>query len=222
MRRIGIMGGTFNPIHLGHLLLAEWALDEVPLDEVWFIPTGSSYMKSSREILPGEERMRMTELAIRGNSRFRCLDLEIRREGPTYTYETLRLLRAQYPEDSFFFILGADCLYTVENWKNPEEIFRNCTLVAAARGNWVLEAMEEKKRSLENRFGGNILLLPFLRISVSSSLVRQRIRDGQSARYLLCDSVLTYIEEKGFYREKRESAEKDSQSNGKSAGCQAF
>ena len=122
------MGGTFNPVHAAHLALAEWVRDALKLDEIWFIPTGSSYMKDSRDILPGEERLRMVELAIQDNPFFRCLDLEVAREGYTYSYETLEQLNAAYPENSFYFITGADCLFTIDRWKNPERIFGNCTL----------------------------------------------------------------------------------------------
>lgn len=205
MKRIGIMGGTFNPIHIGHLLLAEWALDEARLDEVWIIPTGSPYMKSPEEILPGRERMHMVELAIRKNDAMRCLDMEIRREGPTYSYETLELLKATYPETSFYFIVGADCLFSIADWKCPERIFESCTLIAAVRDRTAMGEMDQKKRKLEKQFGEsrvNIILLPFLSMSVSSTEIRRRIREGKSARYLVPDEVLAYIKEKGFYREK--------------------
>ena len=97
MRRIGIMGGTFNPIHLGHLMLAEWAMDSVELDQVWIIPTGASYMKNPREIVPAEHRLRMAQLAVEGNPLFRCLDIEIQRGAPTYSYETMELLQSEHP-----------------------------------------------------------------------------------------------------------------------------
>lgn len=109
-------------------------MDAVALDEVWMVPAGTPYMKAGQEILPGEERLRMTRLAIRDNDRFRCLDIEVKRQGYTYTFETLEWLRGRYPEDEFFFIVGADCLFAIEGWKAPERIFANCTLVAATRG----------------------------------------------------------------------------------------
>lgn len=204
MRRIGIMGGTFNPIHIGHLLLAEWALGPLELDEVWIVPTGVSYMKPSGEILSGEERLHMARLAAEGNPRLKCLDIEVRREGYTYSYETLEELCRLCPEDEFFFLAGADCLFAIESWRSPERIFGSCTLVVAVRDGSALAEMEAKKRELERRFcrGREILLLPFLRMSVSSTEIRERIRGGLSVRYLVPDRVWEYIMEKGFYREK--------------------
>lgn len=201
MRKIGIMGGTFNPIHVGHLVLAEWAKEAAGLDEVWFIPTGISYMKATGDILPGEERFHMTELAIQGNAAFKCLDIEIKRQGYTYSYETLEQLKSAYPEDAFFFIAGADCLYSLENWKCAERLFQSCTILAAVRGDSQLSEMETKKRELEQRFQGTIILLPFISLSLSSTELRRRIHDGKSIRYLVPDSVLAYIEEKRFYRD---------------------
>lgn len=205
MRRIGIMGGTFNPIHVGHLMLAEWARDELGLNQVWFIPTGDSYMKNSCEILPGRERLHMTRLAIQDNPNFRCLDIEVEREGYTYSYETLEQLKNSYPDDMFYFIVGADCLFAIESWRNPERILQNCVLGAALRGDADAGKMLEQKRHLEEVYclpEGKICLLPFFNMPVSSTLVRQRIRKGQSVRYLVPSEVLLYIEEKGFYREK--------------------
>lgn len=215
MQKFGIMGGTFNPVHMGHLTLAEWVRDVLKLDEVWFIPTGSSYMKDSRDILPGRERFHMVELAIQDNPFFRCLDLEISRKGHTYSYETLEQLRARYPEDMFYFITGADCLFAIDHWKNPERILGNCTLVAAGRGDVPLEVMTAKKKALEQKYDcrEEIQLVPFLSLSVSSTQIRSRILQGHSIRYLVPDRVISYIEEKGYYREKNESVEKDQKSS---------
>lgn len=203
MSKVGIMGGTFDPIHVGHLMLAEWAADAACLDRVLFLPTGYSYMKNGRDILPGEERLRMVELAVWGNERLKGHDLEIRRSGYTYTYETLEQLKKLYPEDQFYFIEGADCLFAMETWKYPEKIFENCTVVAAVRGDVSMEQLEKKKQELNRIYGANILLLPFMQLSISSTEIRERIQAGLSVRYMIPDSVLTYIEGKGFYREKR-------------------
>jgi len=200
MRRIGIMGGTFDPIHMGHLLLAEWAKSEAGLNEVWLIPTGISYKKAEREVAPAKDRLCMTELAVKENGHFRCLDLEIKRGGYTYSYVTLEELARTYPEDEFYFILGADCLFTMETWKCPERILGCCKLIAAVRDEASMEEMSEKKAELEQRFGGEILLLPFVRMSVSSTEIRERIKQGKSVRYMVPDSVLAYMEERGLYR----------------------
>lgn len=200
MRKIGIMGGTFNPIHIGHLMLAEWAMDAAKLDEIWIIPTGVTHGKAEQGILPGKERLHMAELAVRGNERMCCLDVEVRRQGYTYTYETLEELKAGFPDVKLYFISGADCLFTMENWKCPEKIFRSCTLIAAVRNDVPMEEIEEKRKELLQRFGGEIILLPFVRMSVSSSEIRQRVAERKSIRYMVPDSVRNYIEEKGFYR----------------------
>ncbi len=220
MKRIGIMGGTFNPIHIGHLLLAEWALDMAGLDEVWFIPAGIPYKKDSVQLISGDERLHMVELAVADHPSFRCLDIEIRRKGYTYSYETLELLGSQYPENQFFFIAGADCLFSIETWKYPDRILKSCTLIAAMRGDTTLEEMQHKKTQLEQKYAGGchdkIILLPFINMSVSSTEIRQRIQKGQSVKYLVPDRVLTYVKEKGFYSEV--SFEEATESNEEGTG----
>lgn len=201
MKKIGIMGGTFNPIHMGHLLLAEWALDAAGLDEVWMMPTGCSYQKAACEDMasPGE-RFHMVSLAVENNARLRCDDREVRRRGYTYSYETLEELRSQYPREHFYFIFGADCLFTMETWKHPERIFANCSVLAAVRGNASTERMQVKIRELTARYHADIQLLPFLQLAISSTEIRERVSRGQSIRYLVPDKVIAYINDKGLYR----------------------
>lgn len=204
MKKIGIMGGTFNPIHVGHLMLAEWAKDAMELDEVWLVPTGCSYMKRDCDVAAAEDRYRMTCIAAEGNPQFACKDIEIKRQGYTYTYETLDILRSQYPEYRFCFIFGADCLFTIENWKYPERIFENCTVIAAVRGNAHIEEMQKKITELEHKYNADIRLLPFLQLELSSTEIRRRVREGQSIRYLVPDKVLAYIQKKGLYKNEND------------------
>ena len=201
MRKIGIMGGTFDPIHTGHMMLAEWAMDAAGLDQVWIIPTGQSYMKADRKVLPGRERLHMANLAAKGNSRLQCLDLEIEREGYTYSYETMEQLRERYPEDSFYFIEGADCLFSMENWKCPERLLKSCIILAAVRGDSSLQELEAKRTELLDKYGGEIQLMTFPQMSISSTEIRNRLAEGKSIRYMVPDRVLQYIQEKGLYHE---------------------
>lgn len=201
MKKIGIMGGTFNPIHIGHLILAERAMEDNALDEIWLIPTGYSYMKKNQDIVSGEERYIMATLAIEGYNRMKCLDIEINRSGYTYSYETLEQLKDMYPDYMFYFIFGADCLFTIETWKYPERIFNNCKVIAAVRNGASMTEMEQKKEELEQRFGAKIILFPFLNLEISSTELRERIRTGKSVRHLIPEKVLSYIQEKQLYKE---------------------
>lgn len=204
MKKIGIMGGTFNPIHIGHLVLAETAMEETGLDEIWVIPTGCSYMKKDLDdILPGEERLAMAALATEENDKIKCLDIEIRRNGYTYSYETLEQLRRDYPEYRFYFIFGADCLFTIEKWRYPERIFENCTVIAAVRNGTSLAEMERKSNELKQKYHADIRLLPFPNLEISSTMIRERLYQGKSVRYMIPEKVMAYIRKKHFYTSKR-------------------
>lgn len=200
MGKIGIMGGTFDPIHVGHLALAQYAMDEEGLDEIWFVPTGCSYMKEDRKVLSPEERYEMTRLAVEGNPRMRCLDIEIKRKGYTYSYETLEELHKEYPAEEFSFLFGADCLFTIETWKHPERIFANAKIIAAVRNGADIAEMAVQIEKLKHKYGAEIKLLSFINLEISSTSLRERIRSGKSIRYLVPDKVLYYIAEKGFYQ----------------------
>lgn len=200
MKKIGIMGGTFNPIHIGHLLLAESAAEEFGLEEIWLIPTGCSYMKEGTGVLSAAKRYEMTCLAVRDNKKMRCLDIEVKREGYTYSYETMEALKEQFPEGEFYFISGADCLFSVEKWKWPERFFSCCQMIAAVREGADLSKMEIKRRELQEKFHGKIHLFAFRNLEISSTDIRERVRLGKSIRYLVPDRILSYIEEKGLYR----------------------
>lgn len=202
-KKLGILGGTFNPIHVGHLMLAEWAKQEFCLDHILFIPSGCSYMKRENGCKDSQERLEMVRLAIQGRPDFSSSDMEIRRGGFTYTCETIRRLREKHPNTELYFILGADSLFSIERWRHPEEILKNCTLVAAAREGYGMQELKAKCRELETHFHGKVRLMEFGAMDVSSSCIRDRIRAGKSIRYLVPESVRVFIEEKKLYVEKR-------------------
>lgn len=198
--KIGILGGTFNPIHHGHLLLAQWAMEAASLDGIMFLPTGNSYMKKSSEVLPGPERLAMAAAAVADRECFVCSDLEISRGGNTYTYETLKELRQRYPDAELYFIIGADCLFSMEKWRCVEQIFRSCTILAASRSGMSPEALEQKRLELQHRYGASIRLIEFPNMEISSTDIRRRCKQGQSIRYLVPESVREIIETQNYYR----------------------
>lgn len=195
------MGGTFNPIHNGHLILAEQAREYCDLDEVLFMPSGNSYLKERDQIPDGKIRLSMTALAIEDNPYFSLSDMEVCREGPTYTCETLKELKKQHPEVTYYFIVGADNLFSIETWWKPEEIFAACTLIAAARGDKEESSLLKKAEELRENYNAGILLLPERKFDVSSTEIREKVKRGESVRYLLPDKVISYIETNRLYRE---------------------
>ncbi len=202
MKKIGIMGGTFNPIHNGHIALAQAAFEYCQLDEVWFMPSGYSYMKNKDDIVAGEDRLEMTRLAIEEISYFKCSDLEVKRAGNTYTAETLEILSQMYPNDKFYFIMGADSLFGLPRWKQPEKIASLCTLATVIRDDVNLQELEIQKQHLENTFHANIVLLPFCKIDISSSLVREKLVKGEELDGIIPQKVMSYIEEKRLYKKE--------------------
>lgn len=199
-KKTGIMGGTFNPIHFGHLLLAEQAMEAYDLDEVLFIPSGNPYMKDAEPIVNKNVRAHMTKLALNGHSYFRMSSIELDREGPTYTYETLETLKEENPDCTYYFILGADSLLTMETWKNPELIFRNCVVIASVRGTGTEDKIRKIATHLIYEYQADVHILPARFIDLSSSEIRQRIASGKSVRYMLPEKVREYIYENGLYR----------------------
>ncbi len=198
-KQVGIMGGTFNPIHMGHLMLAEKAREEFSLDQVLFMPSGISYLKANETILPGEDRFKMVSLAVQENPHFAVSDLEIRREGNTYTWETLEALHRESQSVRYTFLMGADSLFQIENWLYPERIFATCRLGVAIRDDMDAEACQRKAEQLMQAYGAEIVILKNRRIDISSTDIRERIEQGRDIRYLVPDSVREYILEQHFY-----------------------
>lgn len=198
-KKVGIMGGTFNPIHLGHLLLAETARETFLLDEIMFIPSGHPYMKEIKDVADKKVRLEMTKLAISNNPDFSLSSMEVEREGNTYTFETLLKLKEQHPTTAFYFILGADSLYGLELWKHPEIICSHCVILAAVRDNKKPKDLHVQIEYLEGKYHAKIKLLPLKEITISSTDIRSRIKHRKSIRYLVPDKVIDYIKENNVY-----------------------
>ncbi len=198
-RKIGIVGGTFNPIHNVHLLLGEAAREQFGLDRIIYIPSGCSYMKKDDNIPAGELRYQMVKLAIENNPYFTCSRIEIDREGNTYTIDTLMELRKMYPGDELYLIIGGDTLKQIETWYKAEEIFKNCVILAAIRNNMTIEEMDEIRRHLHDTYNADVRILQFRDIEMSSSDVRNRLLKGRSVRYMVPDSVIEFAIIKNIY-----------------------
>jgi nicotinate-nucleotide adenylyltransferase len=191
------MGGTFDPIHNGHLVTAEEALWQFELDEVLFLPTGQPWMKDDRDVTPAEQRYLMTIVATASNPRFGVSRLEVEREGPTYTVETLRDLRDEYgPDIDLFFITGADAMLEILRWKDPEEVLELAHVIAATRPGYDLSELEETAPVQHP----NVSFMTIPALAISSTDIRSRVREGRPIRYLLPEGVQTYIEKAGLYR----------------------
>ena len=193
---IGILGGTFDPVHVAHLVLAEQARDQLALDQVLFIPAGDPWRKGYRAITPAEHRLAMLRLAIEGNDAFAISDVELRREGPTYTADTLEALAGERLDDAFWFILGADALADLPNWREPERIVKHAMLAVAPRDVLEVNAAELNIPAL----AGRLQLFDCPRLAISSTEIRERVAVGRSIRYLVPERVERYISEHALYR----------------------
>lgn len=197
-RRLGIMGGTFDPIHNGHLVAAEAAFDELSLDLVVFMPAGSPAFKQDKKVSSGEDRYAMTLLATSDNPHFMASRFEVDRAGITYTAETLTRLRALYPQDvEFYFITGADAIAEVVTWRDAGTIARLAHLVGATRPGYDLATAEAAFDGSPYDFDVTYLEVPAL--AISSSYLRERVGRGQSLRYLTPDPVTGYIHKHKLY-----------------------
>lgn len=198
--RHGILGGTFDPIHTGHLILAQEMLWRLGLDSIWFVPTGNPWMKRGQRLTSKEHRKAMVELAIEGNERFKLSSLEMDRPGATYTVDTLEELRAGVMRnDDVVFIMGADTLNTMHQWKAPGRIFELAQLVVALRpghGGVDMQALE----AIDPTVGERLMMVHLPLIEISGTELRRRATAGEPYRYLVPDTVGEYIEKHGLYR----------------------
>lgn len=199
--KIGILGGTFNPIHNGHLAIASCALKECSLDKVLVMPSGVSYLKIGSNVLPAAIRREITDLALADYPGLYLDDREIRREGNSYTCDTIRELDSEYPASAeFYFIIGADTLKSIASWKTPDIIFKRCILLTALRDGETAESLSQFSNMLKQRFNADIRYLHIPYYDISSTMLRQMAANGEDFSSFVPYSVYKYIIEKGLYK----------------------
>lgn len=200
--KIGIMGGTFDPIHNAHLMLAEYAYQEYGLDEVWFLPNGNPpHKQNQKDRTDAALRAEMVRLAIAGNAAFRLEEYECRRKEISYSYQTMEHFNSIYPEHHFYFIIGADSLFSMESWVHPERLLRTCTILAACRdSSSYFDRMKDKIRELNQKFRADIRLLLTPVVKTASQDLRLRYRSGESIVADVPEKVGEYIISHHLYR----------------------
>lgn len=204
MARIGILGGTFDPIHNGHLWLGQKAYEQFGLDSIWFMPSGNPPHKKDHEITAGEMRRDMIKLAIRETPYFLYSNFELNREGNTYTAQTLSLLRKEYTHHQFYFIIGADSLYQIEQWFHPEQVMSQAALLVAGRVyKKEHRTLKEQIDFLTDRYQAAIYPIRFSKIDISSEGIRAAVREGRSVKGYVPETVEHYIMDHGLYAAMR-------------------
>lgn len=198
--KTGIFGGTFNPVHKGHIMLAEYCMESVGLDRIIMIPTAVPPHKISKNLASEDDRLNMCKLACRGKENFFVSDIEIKRQGKSYTYETLTQLKEIYPDDHLYTIMGADMFLTLDRWKNPKIIFEKSSIITIPRD-------EENKLELENFYnnvlkamGASSVILPNPVMSVSSTFIRENLDNFNLISDMLDKGVYDYIIKNNLYR----------------------
>jgi len=197
-KRLGIMGGTFNPIHFGHLFTAEAAMVSFQLERVIFVPTGQQPLKQAPDLAPSVDRYTMAVIATAANTDFFVSRLEIDRPGPSYTIETLRSLHKEFGEETeLFFITGADAVLEILEWKDPESMAGFCEFIAASRPGYDLGRLQTILDERPQLPAVRMMEIPAL--AISSTDLRRRVKTGLPIRYLLPDAVASYIDKLGLY-----------------------
>ena len=198
--KTGVFGGTFNPVHKGHIMLAEYCMESVGLDRIIMIPTAVPPHKISKNLASENDRLNMCKLACRGKENFFVSDIEIKRQGKSYTYETLTQLKEIYPDDHLYTIMGADMFLTLDRWKNPKIIFEKSSIITIPRD-------EENKLELENFYndvlkamGASSVILPNPVMSVSSTFIRENLDNFNLISDMLDKGVYDYIIKNNLYR----------------------
>lgn len=201
MRRVGILGGTFDPIHAGHLIAAECVRESAGLDEVVFVPAGDPPHKESSRVTPARHRYVMTLLAVLAHPGFSVSRIEMDRAGKSFTVDTVEAMRREVGDGvDLYFILGSDSMADVPNWHQPERLLGLCHFLVAGRPGWDRSVVERSLGSLYETHRERIHMVDIPAIELSSSEIRARVREGRSIRYMVPEMVERYIRERGLYR----------------------
>ena len=206
--RIGIFGGTFDPVHPGHLILAEQCREQGKLDQVLFVPAALPPHKREQALTPFAQRAEMLTLAISGHPAFRVEEMEKDRAGPSFTVDTLTQLHTARPNDELCFILGSDSVHDLPLWYQPRRILELATLLVVARADWPAFSAQQVKESLQlgDDFALRYQIVEAPLITLASRDIRRRIAEGRSVRYMIPRAVEAYIEDKGLYRKSEPEA----------------
>ncbi len=200
--RIGIFGGTFDPVHLGHLILAEQCREQGRLDQVWFVPSARPPHKDAPAVTPFGQRVEMLQLAVAGQPAFRIDELEKDRPGPSFTADTLEAIHQRQPQNELFLLLGGDSLHDLPQWYDPQRIVRHAGLLVMARDGWALPSAEELRVALqlpaEVPLRLEVVQVPA--VGIASRDLRRRAAEGRSLRYFVPRAVEAYIHDKRLYQ----------------------
>lgn len=203
MGKIGVFGGSFDPLHIGHLMMAQFALEEAALDCVYFMPNGRPPHKSNRKISSGQVRLEMCKRAVLHKEKFDVLDYEIKNTQKIhYTIDTIDYLtKNKFSGDRLFFIVGADSVFQIETWKSFQSLLKKVTFLCFNRGEKPVQALADKIERLERTYGARIIVINMPVINISSTLIRERVSHGQSICYMVSPEVQEYIEKNGLYKD---------------------
>lgn len=209
-RRIGIYGGTFNPVHMGHLIIAEQCREQARLDEVWFVPAARPPHKSDSELAAFTYRAEMLGLAIAGHPAFRVDPLELDRPGPSYTVDTLEALQKRHPADEFYLLIGSDCLPDLPQWREPAQIFQLAGLLIVARPAWPIWPADQIRTAIglppQVELRQQVVHGPL--IEISSRELRRKVAERRTIRYLVPRAVECYLETHRLYQASTGGEEK--------------
>lgn len=202
MQRLGILGGTFNPPHLGHIYIAREAMKGAELEKMLFIPCGNPPHKSASGIVDAAHRFEMTRIAIRNFSDFEITDLEMRSEAKSYSAKTLEILKGLYPDSTLCFVVGGDSLRDMDKWYRPEKIFELAEIIALNRGGIKTKTFNDSVEFYRNKYNAKITEVDISPIEVSSSKIRELIANDEDVSDILDDEVLKYIKKFGIYKDR--------------------